>query len=68
MCNTLLNKFCLVQNFGAPQKTSWREIKELMQSAQVNNICKAIAALDTQDIDYQQKKDKLKNIKDLKGQ
>ena len=47
------NKFCLVRNFGTPQAKKWGEIKELMQSAQVDNICKALAALDPKAADYQ---------------
>ena len=55
-----LNKFCLVQNFSAPQTKTWSEIKELMRSTQVNNICKAIAALDPAAADYEQRKAELK--------
>lgn len=60
MSTKTFNKFCLVQNFGTPQAKKWGEIKELMQSAQVVNTCKAIAALDPQASDYQQQKTKLK--------
>ena len=55
-----LNKFCLVQNFSAPQKKTWSEIKELMRSTQVINICKAIAELDPSAADYEQRKAALK--------
>lgn len=60
MLQKKLNKFCLVQNFRAPQPTSWSEIKELMRSTQVINTCKAIAELDPQAPDYEQQKSKLK--------
>jgi hypothetical protein len=53
MSTKTFNKFCLVKNFGTPQAKKWGEIKELMQSAQVTNICKAIAALDSHAADYQ---------------
>ena len=60
MCKTNLNKFCLVQNFSAPQPKTWSEIKELMRSTQVINICKAIAELDPSAADYEQRKAALK--------
>lgn len=60
MKQTNLNKFCLVQNFSAPQTKTWSEIKELMRSTQVINICKAIAALDPAAADYEQRKAALK--------
>ena len=60
MCKTNLNKFCLVQNFRAPQPKTWSEIKELMRSTQVINICKAIAELDPTAADYEQRKAELK--------
>ena len=60
MKQTNLNKFCLVQNFSAPQKKTWSEIKELMRSTQVINICKAIAELDPAAADYEQRKAELK--------
>ena len=53
MSMNTFNKFCLVRNFGTPQAKKWGEIKELMQSAQVNNICKDLAALDPKAADYQ---------------
>lgn len=58
--NAFFPKFCLVQNFGEPTPTPWASIKELMQSTQVNNICKAIAALPTESQDYDKKKAELK--------
>jgi hypothetical protein len=61
--NIMYNKFCIVNNFGSPAPVSWQEIKELMRSAQVVNTCKALAALNEQDPDYQKKKTTLK--KDL---
>lgn len=60
MSNSNLNKFCLVQNFRAPQPKTWSEIKELMRSTQVINICKAIAELDPTAADYEQRKAELK--------
>lgn len=49
-----------MQNFRAPEMRTWAQIKELMQSTQVVNICKQIAELDPQAADYKQQKDKLK--------
>ena len=60
MKHSNLNKFCLVQNFSAPQPKTWSEIKELMRSTQVINICKAIAELDPAAADYEQRKSELK--------
>ena len=60
MFKTNLNKFCLVQNFSAPQPKTWSEIKELMRSTQVIKTCKAIAELDPSAADYEQRKSELK--------
>ena len=60
LTKTNLNKFCLVQNFAAPQPKTWSEIKELMRSTQVINSCKAIAELDPTAADYEQRKSELK--------
>lgn len=60
MSHLTFNKFCLVQNFSAPQPKSWSEIKELMRSTQVINICKALAELDPAAADYEQRKAELK--------
>ena len=37
--NSNFSRFCLVQNFGAPKNTSWAQIKEVMKSPQVKDIC-----------------------------
>ena len=55
-----LNRFCLVQNFGTPIQTSWSQIKELMKSAQVINICETIRSLDPNAADYNSTKNELK--------
>lgn len=55
------NRFCLCKNiYSAPELYTWAQIKEVMQSPQVDNICKQIAELDPNAADYQQQKDKLK--------
>lgn len=56
----LTNRFSVVMNYGTPRPTSWAKIQELMRSAQVVNICKAIAQLDPNAPDYKDKKDELK--------
>lgn len=32
-------KFCIVQNFKTAVPREWNDVKELMQSAQVKNLC-----------------------------
>ena len=55
------NRFCLCKNiYSAPELYTWAQIKEVIQSPQVDNICKQIAELDPNAADYQQQKDKLK--------
>ena len=56
-----LNKFCLCKDiYSAPEMRTWAQIKEVMKSPQVANICRQIAELDPNASDYQALKDKLK--------
>ena len=60
MNQTILSRFCLCRNFGAPVQTSWAQIKEVMQSPQVVNICQKISNLDSSAENYEQLKKHLK--------
>lgn len=55
-------RFCIVENAyaQAAKPASWAEIVQLMSSATVNNVAKAILALDPQAADYEEQKSKLK--------
>lgn len=38
-----LGKFCLVRQFGAPTPVSWWEIREIMKSEEVRDLCSSIS-------------------------
>ena len=61
MLREATNRFSVVINYGKARPANWAQIQELMRSAQVANICKKIAALNPNDLDYKKQKDKLKH-------
>lgn len=60
MSKSIYPKFCIVRNFKNAVPTEWNAVKELMQSAQVNNLCRQLASLDTTAADYAKQKTALK--------
>ena len=58
--NTSYPKFALSADFKTAVPTKWDDVKALMRSAQVKNICEQILALDTNLTDYGKQKDALK--------
>lgn len=60
MTNYNFTKFCICKNFQNPVPTKWSDVKALMNSAQVKNTCKQIAALDPMAEDYAKAKQALK--------
>ena len=53
-------KFALSEDFKNAVPTKWDDVKALMKSAQVKNICEKILALDPNLDDYGKHKDALK--------
>ena len=46
--NFQLAKFCLVRNYGTPTPMLWSEIRDIMQSQRVRDLCNSIECADMQ--------------------
>jgi hypothetical protein len=58
--NNLFPKFALSTDFSTAVPTKWDDVKALMKSAQVKNICLQLQQLDTHLPDYGKQKEALK--------